>query len=465
MRVAVVGSGYVGLTAGICLAESGNNVIGVDVDQGRIEKLNQGILPICERGLGELLRHNLQNHRIVFTTDLAQAVRNSLVIFIAVGTPPLPSGQVDMRQMEKAARAIIRILPAYRVLVVKSTVPVGTSARLSRELARLTDKPFDLVSNPEFLKEGCAVEDFLRPDRVVIGTTSPKAASALEELYEPFVRNGRPIILMDPTSAEMTKYAANAMLSAKISFINEIANLCDLFGADINSVRRGICSDSRIGYQFLHPGLGFGGSSFPKDVQALIHAAERAGYPGWLLKAVRQVNEYQKQTLQRKILRFFGEDLSELKFAVWGVAFKPRTDDIRESPAVGLIGDLLVRSAQVCAHDPQALANLRKIFGDRLHYCADMYEALDGADALCLATEWTVYRNPNPDRMLQLMRQPVIFDGRNVYDADKLRSKGFTYFAVGRGGSPPPATRPEAPILGVPRPPQSKLAGAAGQRG
>jgi UDPglucose 6-dehydrogenase len=433
MNITVIGSGYVGLTAGICFAESGNNVVCVDVDAEKVETLNQGILPIYELGLQELLVKNLKSSNISFTTNFVSAVKKSPVIFIAVGTPAGIDGYPDLRQLDTAARNVVRYLPDYRIIVIKSTVPVGTNARLSHELAELTDQPFDLVSNPEFLKEGCAIEDFFRPDRVVIGTTSDQAAKVVQELYEPFVRNGKPIIVMDPTSAEMTKYAANAMLGTKISFINEIANLCDLVGADINNVRRGICSDVRIGYQFLYPGLGFGGSCFPKDVQALIKTCDSVGYPGWLLRAVKQVNDHQKNCLQRKIKRVFGDDLAGLHFAIWGVAFKPGTDDIRESPAIGLISDILLRSGQVHVHDPQALDNLKKIFGNQIHYYHEMYDTLQGADALCLMTEWSEYRTPNMDKMFQMMRQPMVFDGRNLYECSKMTSKRFIYFGIGRG--------------------------------
>ncbi|NLX03626.1 MAG: UDP-glucose/GDP-mannose dehydrogenase family protein [Phycisphaerae bacterium] len=431
MDMAVVGTGYVGLAAGICFAEAGNRVIGVDVDEQKIARLRRAELPIYEVGLQEMLEQNLAAGRLSFTSDLADAVRRSPVVFITVGTPPRHDGEADTAALEAVAADVARAMPEHRIVVIKSTVPVGTNRRLQPELAELTAVPFDLVSNPEFLKEGCAVDDFLRPDRVIIGTDSPHAAEVMAQLYSPFVRNGRPLIVMDPTSAEMAKYAANAMLSTKISFINEVANLCDLFGADVNDVRRGICSDSRIGYQFLYPGLGYGGSCFPKDVSALIHMSDRVGYPAQLLKAVKEVNSRQKQTLQKKIVDYFGEDLRDLNFAVWGAAFKPRTDDLRESPALRLIDDILSRSGGVRVHDPQALGNLREIFGDRVRYCGEMYEGLDGADALCLATDWNVYRNPDYRKMGQLMRRRVVFDGRNIYNARQLKDSGFTYFGIG----------------------------------
>lgn len=432
MNIAVVGSGYVGLTAGICFAESGNEVICVDIDREKVDRLNLGELPIYEPGLQELLTGNLSSGRLRFSCDLPEAVRESLIIFIAVGTPSREDGLPDVSMVENVARSIIGAMDDYRILVIKSTVPVGTTVRLAEQLSRLTDTPFDLASNPEFLKEGYAIDDFSRPDRVIIGTTSPKAAQMLEELYAPFVRNGKPIIVMDPTSSEMAKYAANALLSTKISFINELANLCEKLGADIDDVRRGICSDSRIGYQFLYPGLGFGGSCFPKDIEALVRICDQVGYPGWLLKSVKEVNDYQKHTLQRKVRAHFGDDLTGMKFAVWGLSFKPRTDDVRESAAMDLIADLLAGGAKVSVHDPQALENAKKVLDDQVIYCHQMYDAVDGADGLCVVTEWNEYRNPSYDKMLAALRRPVIFDGRNVYDPVKMRARGFVYFGIGK---------------------------------
>lgn len=432
MKIAVMGTGYVGLTAGTCLAESGNDVVCVDVDGEKIEQLRRGRVPIYEPGLGELVENNLASGRLRFTTDQDAAIQEAFIIFITVGTPPGPRELPDTTEVEKIARRIATTMPGHRIVVIKSTVPVGTTRRLQEMLAAMTDKPVDVISNPEFLKEGYAVEDFLRPDRVILGTDNPRAAAVLEELYQPFVRNGKPILVMDPPSAEMTKYAANAMLSTKISFINEIANLCELLGGDIDAVRKGICSDSRIGYQFLYPGLGFGGSCFPKDIQALIALAAAAGYPAHLLNAVREVNAAQKVSLQRKITAHYGNDLTGRTFGIWGLAFKPRTDDIRESPALGLIADLVAAGARVRVHDPRAMENVRKIFADRIQYCTDMYEALAGADGLCLVSEWNEFRNPGFDRMRELMKTPVVFDGRNVYDAGKMRLRGFTYFGIGR---------------------------------
>ncbi len=433
MKISVVGTGYVGLTAGVCLAESGNEVIGVDVDEAKVESLSRGELPIYEPELRELLESNVSVGRLRFTCDINEAIHESLVIFVAVGTPPDENGLPDTREVESVCRKIVTSMPAYRLIVIKSTVPIGTTRRLRSELSKLTDAHFDIVNNPEFLKEGCAVEDFLRPDRVIIGSDNPESTSVMEEMYKPFVRSGKPIVVMDPTSSEMTKYASNAMLSTKISFINEISNLCERVGADINSVRRGICSDSRIGYQFLYPGLGFGGSCFPKDMQALVKLAEQVNYPGWLINAVLQVNEFQRESLQRKAEGVFGKDLSGRKFAIWGLSFKPRTDDIRESPAIGLIGYLLAAGSQVIVHDPKAMENVKKIFGDKISYSKDIYKAIDGVDGLFVVTEWNEFRNPDYRLMMERMKKPVIFDGRNVYDADKMAERGFGYFGIGRG--------------------------------
>ncbi len=432
MKLAVVGTGYVGLTAGICFAESGNDVICVDVDREKVAMLNDCRMPIYEPGLNEMLTANVRASRLAFTCDLESTIQESPIIFVAVGTPPIENGQPDTTALESVIGTIVRTMPDERIIVIKSTVPIGMTVRLIRELKKIAEKPFDIVSNPEFLKEGCAVDDFLRPDRVIIGTTNPRTVPVLQELYAPFVRNNKPIIVMDPTSAEMTKYAANAMLSTKISFINEIACLCDLLGGDINDVRRGICSDRRIGGDFLYPGIGFGGSCFPKDIQALIHIAETVGYPASLLKAVMNVNDTQKQTLQRKIRAHYGESLSGMKFAVWGLSFKPRTDDIRESPALVLVNDLLAAGAEVAVHDPQAMDNAKKVLGTRVNYCQHMYDALEQADGLCLATEWNQYRTPNFQRIVSAMRQPVVFDGRNIYEPHRMTQLGIAYYGIGR---------------------------------
>jgi UDPglucose 6-dehydrogenase len=432
MNIGVIGVGYVGLTAGTCFAESGNDVCCVDNDQAKIDLLNQGKLPIYEPGLGELIQANRQSGRLRFTCNLEEMIQFARIIFIAVGTPTDSNGIPDIQNVEESARTIVRSMPDYRIIVIKSTVPVGTTVRLKKELIQLADgKPFDVVNNPEFLKEGYAVEDFLRPDRVIIGTDNPQSGSVMEELYSPFVRNGKPIIIMDPSSSEMTKYAANALLSTKISFINEMANLCEKLGGNIDSVRHGICSDARIGYQFLYPGLGFGGSCFPKDLMAIRTMAKSVDYPASLINAVIDVNTFQKKSLQRKIKKHYGERLSDKTFAIWGLSFKPRTDDTRESAALELIQDLLSSGAKVRAHDPQAMENTRKIFSDSISYYPNMYDTLDQVDGLCLVTEWNEFRNPNFAEMLHRMKNPVIFDGRNIYDAEKIRSRGFTYYRIG----------------------------------
>jgi len=422
----------VGLTAGTCFAESGNQVICVDKDAEKVQRLRAGQPTIFEPGLQELIVANLHAGRLRFTTDLQEAVGASRVIFVAVDTPVDDDGEADVSSVEQVIRDIARLMDAYRIVVIKSTVPVGTTRRLAKLMGQYTRHDFDLLNNPEFLKEGYALEDFSRPDRVIIGSDSPEAASVLEQLYAPFVRNGKPVIVMDPLSSEMTKYAANAMLSTKISFINEMANLCERLGADIDGVRRGICSDSRIGYQFLYPGLGFGGSCFPKDLQVMIRMARQAGYDGELLKAVKHVNDYQRQSLQRKIERHYGGSPAGKTFAVWGLSFKPRTDDVRESAAVPLIEQLLRWGATVKVHDPRAMENIGKIFGRRISYYDDCYEPLRDADALCVVTEWNEFRNPDFAKIKSLMRQPVIFDGRNLYAPERMRDLGFVYYSIGR---------------------------------
>ncbi len=432
MNIAIVGSGYVGLTAGVCFAESGNHVISVDSDAGKIAQLQSGRIPIYEPGLEELLVSNARAGRLKFSTDLSEAVRKSQVIFIAVSTPVGENGQADISQVRKVALDIAGIIDGYRIIVIKSTVPVGATRDLKELMVQKTTHKFDLLNNPEFLKEGHALDDFSRPDRVIIGSDSVEAAAVVEELYRPFVRSGKPVIIMDTLSSEMTKYAANAMLSTKISFINEVANLCQLLGADVDNVRRGICSDSRIGYQFLYPGLGFGGSCFPKDLAGLICQAKGVNYPAWLLEAVRQVNQYQHHSLQRMINQHFGKSQRGGVFAIWGLSFKPRTDDIRQSAALGLIEDLLVRRGTVRVHDPQAMENVRSIFGDKISYHDNCYEVLRGADALCIVTEWNEFRNPDFQRIKSLMHEPVIFDGRNLYKVSQMADLGFVYYSIGR---------------------------------
>ena len=443
MKICVIGTGYVGLVAGTCFAESGNDVICVDVDEAKIEGLKQGIIPIYEPGLKELVLRNSAEGRLSFTTDIAAAVKESLVNFIAVGTPPGEDGSADLQYVLGVAGEIGRHMEGFKIIVDKSTVPVGTADRVreavAEELAaRGCSLEFDVVSNPEFMKEGAAIDDFMSPDRVVIGTDNIRTAEIMKELYAPFMRKSNRLIVMDIRSSEMTKYAANAMLATKISFMNQIANLCDRMGADVAAVRDGIGSDSRIGYDFLFPGVGYGGSCFPKDVKALVRTAEECGYDFLLLKAVEEVNERQKEILSDKILARLGngseKPLVGRTIAVWGLSFKPRTDDMREAPSVVIVNRLLEQGAIVCAHDPEAIEEAKKIFGDRIAYSHNQYEILAGADALAIITEWNEYRNPDFDRIKSLLKEPVVFDGRNLYDPRRKREAGFEYVPIGRNG-------------------------------
>jgi len=432
MKLCVVGTGYVGLVAGTCFAESGNDVICVDNVAAKIDALRQGKVPIYEPGLEELIRRNTTEGRLTFSTDLADAVRKSQVCFIAVGTPSGPSGAADLSAVMAVGREIARTMDGYRVVVTKSTVPVGTWAQLHAVMSPITKHEFDIVSNPEFLKEGAAIDDFMKPDRVVIGSVGQKAFEIMRELYEPFVRTGNPIITMDNTSAEMTKYAANALLATRISFMNEIANLCERTGADVDQVRRGIGYDRRIGHHFLFPGVGYGGSCFPKDVRAVITTAREHGMEFPLMAAVEDVNEAQKHRLVLKVVDEFGSNLRGKHFAVWGLAFKPRTDDMREAPSITIVEGLLKRGGTVAVHDPEALGEAKKVFGDRVSYHRLNYEALAGADALLIVTEWNEFRRPDFARMRSLMRQPVILDGRNLYEPEVMREHGFAYLPIGR---------------------------------
>lgn len=432
MKLCVVGTGYVGLVAGTCFAESGNDVICVDIDAEKISRLRQGIIPIYEPGLEELIKRNVAEGRLAFSTDLSSAVRQALICFIAVGTPPGEDGGADLGAVVRVAAEIGSAMDGYRIVVNKSTVPVGTAERVRQVVASRTNHPFDVVSNPEFLKEGAAVDDFMKPDRVVIGSESERAIELMKELYSPFVRTERPILVMCAASAEMTKYAANAMLAARISLMNEFANLCERVGADVSDVRRGMGFDQRIGHHFLFPGVGYGGSCFPKDVKAVIRSAEEHGLEFKLLRAVEEVNQQQKRTLVDKVMAHFGEYLRGMHFAVWGLAFKPRTDDMREAPALTVIEALLQAGAEVHAHDPEALAEAQRIFGNRVHYHRVNYEALKGADALLVITEWNEFRRPDFERMRKLMNRPVVFDGRNIYDPNEMRQLGFIYYSVGR---------------------------------
>jgi UDPglucose 6-dehydrogenase len=431
VKLCVVGTGYVGLVAGTCFAESGNDVICVDVDQRKIDALKRGEIPIYEPGLEELIKRNVAQQRLTFQTDLPDAVRRSLICFIAVGTPEGPSGEADLSAVWKVAEQIGDAMNDYKVIVDKSTVPVGTAARVGEIIRSRTAHAFDVISNPEFLKEGAAIEDFQKPDRVVIGHRGERARAIMEELYKPYVRTGNPILFMSPESAEMTKYAANAMLAARISLINEIANLCEAMGSDVEDVRRGVGLDRRIGPAFLFPGVGYGGSCFPKDVKALITMADVNGQSPRLLRAVDDVNTAQKSRLFDKVSQHFGAVRGRC-FGVWGLSFKPRTDDMREAPAVTLIEALLAAGATVQAHDPVSIDVARRIFGERIVYCDAPYDVLRDADALLIVTEWGEFKQPDFARMRGLLRQPVIFDGRNLYELATMRQLGFTYYAVGR---------------------------------
>lgn len=432
MKVAIVGSGYVGLVAGACLAETGNDVVCADVDAGKIERLRANDIPIYEPGLEPLIRSNQAQGRLSFTTDVAEAVRVSQVVFIAVGTPPGEDGSADLQHVLEVARTIGRNMNTSKIVITKSTVPVGTAGKVRSTIAAETDRTFSVCSNPEFLKEGAAIDDFMKPDRVVVGVDSEEARKVVAELYAPFVRTGNPILFMDIASAEVTKYAANAMLATRISFMNQIAGFCELVGADVQAVRRGIGSDRRIGTAFLFPGPGYGGSCFPKDVKALVRSARERGIQFDLLEAVESVNERQKRVLLEKTMASLGNDLNGRTVAVWGLAFKAETDDMRESPSITLIEGILALGGRVNAHDPKAMEAARKVFGSRINYAANPYAAADGADVLVVVTEWLVYRNPDFERLGGLLKQRIVIDGRNLYDADRLRPLGFEYHGIGR---------------------------------
>lgn len=440
MKISVIGTGYVGLVTGTCLAESGNNVIGIDKDAAKIAKLEAGHLPIYEPGLLELVQRNRKEDRLSFTTDLVKGIGQAQLVFVAVGTPQGPDGAADLSSIWAVADALADAAQkkqwvgsgGQRIVVVKSTVPVGTNRAVAARIAARTSEAIDVASNPEFLKEGAAVDDFMKPDRVVVGVNRPEVGKTLQELYAPFMRTEQPFLIMTPESAEMTKYVANAMLAAKISFINEMANLCERLGADINDVRRGIGHDARIGFQFLFPGAGYGGSCFPKDVRALIAMAQGLDLPLDVMKAVERVNEAQKHVLVRKIRKHYGSRLKELTLAIWGLAFKPRTDDVREAPALVLIDALLAEGVKLRAHDPEAIGNVRAVYGDKVVYCDRPYGALEGADGLVVVTEWQEFRKPDFELMRRLLRKPVIFDGRNIYEPRSLAPFGFTYYGIGR---------------------------------
>jgi UDPglucose 6-dehydrogenase len=442
MKISVIGTGYVGLVTGTCLAESGNSVICMDINKEKIEMLNKGIVPIYEPGLEELVKRNVAHGRLGFTADMSRAVRKSSVIFIAVGTPPGEDGSADLKYVIGAAQDIARHMNGYKIIVNKSTVPVGTAEKVRKAIAGKTKYKFEVVSNPEFLKEGSAIDDFMKPDRIVIGANSAKAMHIMHNVYAPFLRKGDRTLVMDVRSAEMTKYASNAMLATKISFINEMANICESLGADIDNVRRGMGYDKRIGFEFLFPGVGYGGSCFPKDVKALVQTAKEHNFDAKVLKSVEAVNNQQKMLLSTMILRHFADTgankgreekpLAGRTIAVWGLSFKPRTDDMREAPSVVIINSLLRAGAAVRAHDPVAMDEARKIFKKRIQLMKDNYEVLRGADALAVVTEWSEFRTPDFLKMKQLMKNPVIFDGRNIYNQEDLRRQGFTYYGMGR---------------------------------
>ncbi len=433
MNIAVVGTGYVGLVTGTCFAETGNHVVCVDIDTNKVKRMQNGEIPIYEPGLDVLFDRNTKQGRLIFTTNLAEGIKDAEIIFLALPTPPGEDGSADLKYILGVAKDLSEIITDYKVIIDKSTVPVGTAEKVHDILAKnLSTDLFDVVSNPEFLREGVAVDDFMKPDRVVIGTNSERAQKLMKELYEPFVRQGNPIYFMDERSAEMTKYAANSYLATRISFMNEIANLCEKLGANVDAVRKGMGSDSRIGKRFLFPGVGYGGSCFPKDVQALAKSAEDNGYDFKILQAVMNVNQLQKHRLTEKIKTYFKGDLKGKTIAIWGLAFKPETDDVREAPALYLIDDLIAAGAQVKAFDPEAMNNVKAQYNGQVTMAADQYEALIGADALAIVTEWSVFRTPSYEVMKKLLKNPAIFDGRNLYDVESMEGKGFHYESIGR---------------------------------
>lgn len=432
MEIAVVGTGYVGLVTGTCFAETGNNVTCVDIDAAKVDRMKNGEVPIYEPMLDVLFERNQREGRLHFTTDLASAIEKAKIIFLALPTPPGEDGSADLSYILRVAEQLGPMIKEYKVIVDKSTVPVGTCELVKEAILKTAKEQFDVVSNPEFLREGFAVEDFLKPDRVVVGTSSSRAREIMEELYKPFIRQGNPILFMDERSAELTKYAANAFLATKISFMNEIANFCELVGADVDAVRLGIGSDNRIGKRFLFPGIGYGGSCFPKDVQALAKSGVDAGYEFKILKSVMKVNERQKTSMLGPILNHFNQSLTHVKIAIWGLAFKPDTDDIREAPALYMIEHLLQAGASISVYDPEAMENVQKQKNYPITYAEDQYDALKDADALLICTEWSAFRNPDFDRISALLKNKVIFDGRNLYDLDKMRKLNYFYKSVGR---------------------------------
>lgn len=437
MKIAVVGTGYVGLVTGTCFAETGNDVTCVDIDKSKVEKLSNGQITIYEPGLEKLFIRNLKEERLRFTTSLEDGIKEAQIIFLALPTPPGEDGSADLKYILGVADHLGKILKDYKVIVDKSTVPVGTAEKVYAAIAKNYKGEFDVVSNPEFLREGVAVDDFMKPDRVVIGATSERANKVMGELYSPFVRSGNPIIYMDVRSAELTKYAANSFLATKISFMNEIAQLCERLGADVDMVRRGVGSDDRIGKRFLFPGIGYGGSCFPKDVQALVKSSTEVNYEFQILNAVMDVNEKQKLHLLPKIRKYFNNDLKGKKFALWGLAFKPNTDDIREAPALYIIDELTAAGATVVAFDPEAINNVRNLIGDKIGYAENQYDCLDGADALIIATEWNEFRTPNFLKIVTALKNKVIFDGRNLFETSAIKELGFYYESIGRATAVP----------------------------
>ncbi len=433
MKITVVGTGYVGLVSGTCFAETGNHVVCVDIDENKVKRMQSGEVPIYEPGLEVLFERNTKQGRLSFTTDLAEGVKDAEIIFLALPTPPGADGSADLKYILKVADDLSKIITDYKVIVDKSTVPVGTADKVHAMLAtNLDESLFDVVSNPEFLREGVAVDDFMKPERVVIGTSSAKASKVMERLYNPFVRQGNPLIFMDEKSAEMTKYAANSFLATKITFMNEVANLCEEVGANVDMVRNGIGSDSRIGKRFLFPGVGYGGSCFPKDVQALAKTAQENNYDFRILKSVMDVNEDQKSILSTRIKKYFGESIANKTVGVWGLAFKPNTDDIREAPALTIIKELLEAGVKIRAFDPEAMNNVKELLGDKITFCENQYDAIDGADALAIITEWNVFRTPDYEQIKSNLKEPIIFDGRNVFDPEDMVKRGFIYSSIGR---------------------------------
>jgi UDPglucose 6-dehydrogenase len=430
-KIAVVGTGYVGLVSGTCFAETGNQVVCVDIDEKKVDQMKNGVVPIYEPNLDVIFEKNIKAERISFTTDLKAAVDFAEIIFLALPTPPGEDGSADLSYVLNVADQLGEMMTEFKVIVDKSTVPVGTAEKVEAKIREKATVDFAVVSNPEFLREGFAVDDFLNPDRVVIGTEHEKAIKIMSELYEPFVQSNRPIIIMDEKSAELTKYAANSFLATKITFMNEIANFCELVGADVDKVRQGVGSDSRIGHKFLYPGIGFGGSCFPKDVQALVRSGNQAGYSFEIINSVLEVNATQKTKIVEKLISYFG-DLKGKRFAIWGLAFKPDTDDIREASALYMIDELVKAGAEIIAFDPEAAENVKSEIGDKIEYAKDQYSCIEGADALLIATEWSVFRTPDFDKMKSLLKQPIIFDGRNLYGIEQMEGLGFYYNSMGR---------------------------------